>query len=65
MTARDDFDAKFGIWARESRVHPLPRMTGLPRFGHRRFDSYEAMNAWKRDLLDRLAAQGGVRWTKS
>ena len=60
----DNYEAKLDIWAREGKVCPLPKATGLPRFGARRFGSYREMNAWKRQLLDRIAAQGGVRWTK-
>jgi hypothetical protein len=64
MKFTDDYDAKLEIWAREGKVHPLPRAVGLPRFGARRFNSHEEMNAWKRDLLDEIASNGGVQWTK-
>jgi hypothetical protein len=44
----------------------LPQMDpdSLPRFGHRRFDSYAEFNAWKRAYLIEIARQGGVRWKK-
>jgi hypothetical protein len=60
----DDYSAKLKIWAGTPTVCRLPRATGLPRFGVKRFDSYDAFNAWKREFMDQIAAQGGVRWTK-
>lgn len=64
MKFTDDYEAKLTIWARNPRVVPLPKLQGLPRFGVKRFSSYEALNEWKRDLLAELAARGGVKWTK-
>jgi hypothetical protein len=64
MKITDDYGAKFEIWARENKVVRLPRITNLPKFGHRRFDSYEELNAWKQSLLDELLKQGGAQWTK-
>lgn len=64
MKISDDYDAKLTIWAQEAKVYPLPKAVGLPRFGSKRFRSYEEMNAWKRDYLDAIARQGGVQWTK-
>jgi hypothetical protein len=64
MTYRDDYEAKIEIWAKESRVYPLPRMIGLPAFSPQKFSSYEEMNAWKKGYLERIAAAGGVRWMK-
>lgn len=63
MKRTDDYDSKLEMWARESRVHPLPRARGLPRFKSRKFSSYKAFNAWKRGLLDEIARNGGVTWT--
>lgn len=62
MKYTDDYTAKLDIWAREQRVRPLPAFTGVPRFGARKFDSYAEFNAWKRELLLQIAAQGGLRW---
>jgi hypothetical protein len=45
-------------------VHPLPKVVGLPHFGHRKFDNYTDFNRWKKDLLDQIAAAEGVKWTK-
>jgi len=64
MKYTDDYSAKYGIWARENKVIRLPQAQGLPRFNSRKFSSYGEFNAWKRNLLDRIALQGGVRWTK-
>jgi hypothetical protein len=60
----DDYDAKIALWARESRVYPLPKMINLPAFKSRKFRSYEEFNAWKRQYLEEIAAAGGVKWTK-
>ena len=65
MKASDDYNAKYEIWARESKVYPLPAMSGLPRFRAKKFRSYAEMNAWKKNFLERIARQGGVQWTKS
>ena len=64
MKYTDDYSAKFAIWAREGRVYPLPKVSGVPHFGSKRFRSYAELNAWKADLLAQIAARGGVKWTK-
>ncbi|MEI6788284.1 MAG: hypothetical protein WCL49_07370, partial [bacterium] len=64
MKITDHYDGKFEIWAREGKVVRMPRLANLPRFGHRRFDSYEELNAWKQSLRDELLKQGGAQWTK-
>ena len=64
MKISDRYDAKLELWAREPRVCRLPRLANLPRFGSRKFDSYEELNAWKQSLLRELAARGGAKWTK-
>jgi hypothetical protein len=43
----------------------MPRATGFPRFGCRRFSSGAEMNAWKKEFLAENARQGGVRWKKT
>jgi hypothetical protein len=60
----DDINAKYEIWAREGKVYPCPRPIGIPRFGARKFSSYEEFNAWKRALIEQIASAGGVRWTR-
>jgi len=64
MKVTDDYEAKFDLWVRTPRVVPLPKPSGLPRFGVKRFNSYEELNAWKRELLMTIAEQGGVQWTR-
>ena len=64
MKITDDYSGKLEIWARESKVVRLPRIANLPRFGHRRFNSYDELHAWKQSLLDQIAEQGGAKWTK-
>jgi hypothetical protein len=64
MKLTDQPDAKIKIWARERRVVALPRIANLPQFGHKKFDSYEAFNAWKRALLLELARRGGAKWSR-
>jgi hypothetical protein len=64
MKITDNYDAKLEIWAREGKAVRLPRIANLPRFGHRRFNSYKELNDWKQSLRDQLAEQGGAQWTK-
>lgn len=63
MKKTDDYKAKLEMWAREERVVPLPRATGFPVFGCRRFSSGAEMNEWKKELLAETARHGGVKWT--
>lgn len=62
MKYTDDYEAKFEIWARESRVIPLPKLKGIPRFAPQKFSSYEEFNRWKNDLLLKIAGSGNVTW---
>ena len=64
MKISDDYDAKVRIWAKSSQVLPSPRAVGLPKFRSKKFSSHQEMNAWKRNLLDQIAASGGCAWTK-
>ena len=64
MKFTDNYDAKYEIWARESKVYPLPTVSGIPRFKSKKFSSYDELNSWKKSLLDQIAAAGGVKWTK-
>lgn len=63
MKITDDYDAKLKIWAREGKVHRLPKVHGLPPFSPKKFSSYAEMNEWKKEYLAQIAAQGGVTWT--
>ena len=60
----DDYEAKIRIWARESKVYPLPPVKKLPRIRSRKFNSYEEFNRWKTDLLKKCAASEETEWTK-
>ena len=64
MKITDDYGAKYELWAREGKAVRLPRIANLPAFGHRRFDTYEQLAAWKQSLKDELLRQGGAKWTK-
>jgi hypothetical protein len=64
MKRADDYQAKYSLWAANPEVRALPSFTGVPRFGVRRFRSYEEMNAWKRELLREIARRGGLTWTR-
>ena len=64
MKISDDYTAKVRIWAASPQVRPIPKPLNLPRFRSKKFDSYDEMNAWKRQLLKEIAANGGVRWKK-
>jgi len=63
MKISDDYRAKLEFWAKNPKVHPALRITDLPHFGHRRFNSYEEMNEWKKGILDQLAKEGGAKWS--
>ncbi len=64
MKITDDYRGKITLWAKDGKVHRLPKIANLPSFGHRRFNSYEELHAWKRSLLDELLKRGGAKWTK-
>jgi hypothetical protein len=64
MKHSDNYHAKYEIWAKSPAVWPLPNIEALPRFGSRKFSSYEEMNAWKKEYLCEIARSGGVRWKK-
>ena len=64
MKYTDDYEAKYKIWAANPVVHPLPKVTGLPRTGSKKFRTYEEYNAWKQEYLIQIARSGGVKWTK-
>ena len=64
MKITDDYSGKLEIWAREGKVVRMPKILNLPHFGHRRFNSYAELNAWKQSLRDQLAELGGAQWTK-
>lgn len=56
MKITDDHRAKIRLWALNAK--PLGPEPGpaLPRFRPQRFRTYAEMNAWKRELLLKVAA---------
>ena len=64
MKTSDNYSGKLELWAKTGKVCRIPRIANLPSFGHRRFNSYEELNAWKQSLMDELAKKGGAQWTK-
>ena len=64
MKLSDRPEAKLEHWASHPRPVRLPRIANLPRFTSQKFDSYEAFNAWKQELIRTLIRSGGARWTR-
>lgn len=64
MKITDNYHGKLEIWAREGKVVRQPKIANFPRFGHRRFNTYAELNAWKQSIVDELVKQGGAQWTK-
>ena len=64
MKLSDKPETKLEFWASHPKPVRLPRMANLPRFTSRKFDSYEAFNAWKHELILNLIRSGGARWTR-
>lgn len=61
---KDDYNAKLKLWVKHPVLMPLLKASNLPHFGHKRFDSYEELNAWKKEYRAEIARNGGVKWTK-
>jgi len=64
MKVTDDYSAKIDIWAKDPKVCAVPKIANLPPFRSKKFSSYEEMNEWKRAYMERIALNGGVKWTK-
>lgn len=60
----DDYNAKYAIWAKERKVHPLPKMDLPVKFPPKCFSSYEELNRWKKELIVEVAKLGGCKWSK-
>ncbi len=43
---------------------PLPKMILPFKFSPQRFNSYEEMNKWKKQLIIDIAKHVGVKWIK-
>lgn len=55
----DDYTAKIRLWAANPRIWPLPPGPPIPRFSPQKFNSYEEMNEWKKNLILQIAASCG------
>ncbi len=55
---------KARLWAAHPRVVGLPRAANPPRFASKKFDSYEAFDAWKTEFQREWIRRGGVQWTR-
>jgi len=55
---------KISVWAAHPEVRRTPRIANLPRFGSRKFNSYDEFNRWKDGLIRELIRSGGARWTR-
>ncbi len=63
MKRTDDYEAKYDLWVQANKVVRLPSFSGVPKFGSRKFSSYAEFNKWKREMLEKIAAGGGLKWT--
>lgn len=61
---RDDYKAKIKLWVERPEVIPMPKPLNLPRFGHKRFNSYDELNAWKKAYREEIAQRGGLTWMR-
>ena len=57
-------EQKIRLWLEHPPVMKFPVPCNLPPFSKQSFRNYEEMNAWKREYLKRIAAQGGIKWKK-
>jgi len=64
MKYTDDYNAKFDIWVKERKIHPLPKFDFPFKIESKKFSSYSEFNSWKENLLVRIAAAGGLKWKK-
>jgi hypothetical protein len=62
MKVTDNYRAKIKLWVSTPAIVDWEQPEGLPVFGHKRFDSLDEMNAWKREYLLEIARSGGVKW---
>lgn len=60
--ASDDYKAKVRAWVRSPPVFIPAQAQNLPHFSCKRFQTYEEMNAWKREYRKQIARAGGVQW---
>ena len=55
-------EEKIRLWLTNPPVMKFPVPTNLPKFSKKSFRNYDEMNAWKREYLKEIAAQGGIKW---
>ena len=55
-------EQKIRLWLKKPPRMDVPEPVNLPAFPPQSFRSYEEMNAWKREYLKQIAAQGGIKW---
>ena len=55
-------EEKIKLWLADPPVMNFPVPTNLPKFSKKSFRNYDEMNAWKREYLKEIAAQGGIKW---
>jgi len=60
--AKDDYKAKYRMWISNPPVFSSPVPMNLPRFGCKRFSSYEELNTWKYQYRMEIARAGGLQW---
>ena len=58
MKVTDDYQAKIKLWAQNPKQQPLDPLPRMPKVRSQKFSSYAEMNAWKQELLLRLAREG-------
>ncbi len=58
-------EQKIRLWLANPPVIKFPVPINLPKFPKKSFRNYEEMNAWKREYLKKIAAQGGLKWKNS
>jgi hypothetical protein len=62
MRIKDNYNAKYDIWAEKPVVVNFPQMILPFKFSAKKFKSYKEMNDWKKELIARIAESGGVKW---
>ena len=62
MNVREE---KIRLRLKNPPVMKFPVPTNLPRFSPKSFRNYGEMNDWKREYLQEIAGNGGIRWKGS
>lgn len=64
VIVKDNYNAKYEIWAKNGKVTTMPKMILPVAFPPQKFGSYQEMNEWKKNLLVKIAEKGGVTWSR-